>query len=125
MNRGKILIVDDDPDMRYGVNVRLRASDFETAYAADGISVISEALKQEPDLILLDLGLPAGDGFVVLDWLQNHAQLSSVPVVVVTAREAESFKELALAAGARDFLQKPVNNEELLDTIEKHIPQLS
>ena len=67
MDKQKILIVDDDPDLRRGLNLRLRANHFDTAYATDGFSAIAMAQKERPDLIILDIGLPAGDGFVVLD----------------------------------------------------------
>ena len=73
MDKPKILIVDDDPDLRRGLNLRLRASHFDTAYATDGFSAIAMAQKERPDLIILDIGLPAGDGFVVLDRLQQSA----------------------------------------------------
>src|ERR1039458_3619708 len=69
MEKPKILIVDDDPDLRRGLNLRLRANHYETAYATDGFSAISMAQKERPDLIILDLGLPAGDGFVVMERL--------------------------------------------------------
>src|ERR1700692_3669274 len=62
MEKPKILIVDDDPDLRRGLNLRLRANHFDTAYATDGFSAIAMAQKERPDLIILDIGLPAGDG---------------------------------------------------------------
>jgi len=62
-----ILIVDDDPDVRQGMHLRLKANGYDTFFAADALSGISEARKHNPDLIILDLGLPAGDGFVVME----------------------------------------------------------
>ena len=67
MGNKKILIVDDDPDVRKGMHVRLKANGYDTFFAADAISSIAEARKHEPDLIILDLGLPAGDGFLVME----------------------------------------------------------
>ena len=67
MNPADILIVDDDPDMLQALQIRLKASGYDVHCAEDGIGAISEARKRTPDLIVLDLGLPAGDGFVVLD----------------------------------------------------------
>lgn len=93
MEKPKILIVDDDPDLRRGLNLRLRANHFETAYATDGFSAIAMAQKERPDLIILDIGLPAGDGFIVLDRLQQSAQLSSIPVIVLTARDPQYNRE--------------------------------
>ncbi len=117
MNKQKILIVDDDPDLRRGLNLRLRASHFDTAYATDGFSAIAMAQKEQPDLIILDIGLPAGDGFVVLERLQQSASLSCVPVIVLTARDPQFNRERSLQAGATAFLQKPADNRELMELI--------
>ena len=117
MSKQKILIVDDDPDLGRGLNLRLRASQFETAYAADGFSAIVMAQKEHPDLIILDIGLPAGDGFVVLDRLQQSATLATIPVIVLTARDPQSSRDRSLKAGASAFLQKPADNNELLSVI--------
>ena len=116
-SRTKIMIVDDDPDLRMALKLRLRANHFETAYAADGFSAIATAQKERPDLIILDIGLPAGDGFVVLDRLQASATLSSIPVIVLTARDPQYNRERILKAGACAFLQKPADNNQLLDVI--------
>jgi DNA-binding response OmpR family regulator len=112
-----ILIVDDDPDQRLGLHIRLKANNFSTSFAADAMTSIVEARKHVPDLIILDLGLPAGDGFVVMDRLKNITQLASVPVVVVSARSVEPNRERALQAGAKAYLRKPVDNDELLAVI--------
>jgi DNA-binding response OmpR family regulator len=117
MDKAKILIVDDDPDLRRGLNLRLRANQYDTAYAADGFSAIAMAQKEQPDLIILDLGLPAGDGFVVLERLQQNATLSSIPVIVLTARDPQGTREQTLRAGATAFFQKPVDNGRLLSAI--------
>jgi len=113
----KILIVDDDPDLRQALRLRLRANQYDTVNATDGYSAISLAYKEHPNLIILDLGLPAGDGFVVLDRLQKDDKLSSIPVIVLTARDAQSSERLALQSGASAFFQKPADNAELLDVI--------
>ena len=75
------------------------------------------AQKEKPDLIILDIGLPAGDGFVVLDRLQQSAHLSSIPVIVLTARDPQFNRERTMKAGATAFLQKPADNDELLGVI--------
>jgi len=117
MDRRKILFVDDDPDLRRGLNLRLRANQFETVYATDGFTAMAMAQKERPDLIILDIGLPAGDGFVVLDRLQQAASLSTIPVIVLTARDPQGNRERILKAGATAFFQKPADNSELLDAI--------
>lgn len=113
----KILIVDDDPDLRQALRLRLRANHYDTVNACDGYSAIAQAYKERPNLIILDLGLPAGDGFVVLDRLQKDDKLSSIPVIVLTARDAQSTERVALHSGAAAFFQKPADNVELLNVI--------
>jgi DNA-binding response OmpR family regulator len=119
MGNKKILIVEDDPDVRQGMNLRLKANHYDTFFAGDALSSMSEARKHEPDLIILDLGLPAGDGFVVIERLKSIPALSGIPVIVVSARDVHTNKERALKAGAKAFLQKPVDNAELLKVIRQ------
>ena len=117
MDKPKILIVDDDPDLVLGLNMRLQANDYDTACAREGISAVSMAYRERPDLIILDLGLPAGDGFLVLERLQQSTTLASIPVIILTARDRESSRERALKAGASAFFQKPIDNGRLLCAI--------
>lgn len=123
MAQPKILIVDDDPDLRQALRLRLRANHYETVSAADGYSAISQAYKEHPNLVILDIGLPAGDGFVVLDRLQKDDKLSTIPVIVLTARDAQSSERVALQSGAAAFFQKPVDNAELLSVIRTTLSQ--
>ena len=123
MNSKKILVVDDDPEMRLALAVRLRANNYEVGVASDGVSAVAEARKQKPDLILLDLGLPAGDGFTVLERLQSLEMLAHIPVIVVSGRNRAANQERALNSQARAFLQKPVKNSELLATISQVLNQ--
>jgi two-component system, OmpR family, alkaline phosphatase synthesis response regulator PhoP len=117
----KILIVDDDPDLGRGLTIRLRANNYETIQATDGRSAFALAKEQNPSLVILDLGLPDGDGFTVLENLQKSGTLSSVPVIVLTARDPH-FNELkTLKAGAFAFVQKPADNSELLAMIRAAI----
>jgi len=117
MTRRKILIVDDDSDLRRGLSIRLKANGYETLFAGDGLTATATAVKEKPDLILLDLGLPAGDGYVVMSRLRELPALTSIPIVVLTARTGRPHREKALAAGARAFLEKPVDNETLIEAI--------
>jgi DNA-binding response OmpR family regulator len=117
MSNKKILIVEDDPDVRLGYHIRLKANNYDTFFAIDSLTSISEARKHQPDLILLDLGLPAGDGFVVMERLKANTYLAAIPVVVVTGRDPHTNRRRAIQAGAKAFLQKPVENDELLAVI--------
>ena len=113
----KILIVEDDQDMVRAMGVRLKAQGYGLVVANDAISAISTARKEKPDLIILDLGLPAGDGFVVMERLKSLPDLLLVPVIVVSARDPKVNEPLALEAGARFFFQKPFDAAELLTAI--------
>jgi DNA-binding response OmpR family regulator len=122
MEKPKILIVDDDPHLRRALNIRLQANHYETLQASDAYSAISIAQKERPDLIILDLGLPAGDGFLVLERLQSRGNLAGIPVIVLTARDPDSNEQKARQAGATAFFQKPANNKELLEVIRTSLP---
>ncbi len=119
MSKSKILIVDDDPEMRLALRIRLSANNYDVAVAVDGVSGVAEARKQMPALILLDLGLPAGDGFTMLERLKAITALASIPVVVVSGRDRTTSCDKALSLGAKAFLQKPVRNTDLLVTIKQ------
>jgi DNA-binding response OmpR family regulator len=115
----KVLIIEDDHDVRLGYHILLKANHYDTFLAADGVAAISEALKHRPDVTILDIGLPGGDGFTVLDTFRTSTFLSALPVIVVSGREQHVTRERALKAGARAYLQKPWNDYELLATIRR------
>lgn len=117
MPKPKILVVDDDPDLLRALRLRLRANNYDVATASDGYAAIASAQKERPALIILDLGLPVGDGFVVLDRLQNSDALAGIPVIVLSARDPQNNEEKALKAGAAAFFQKPADNDELMNVI--------
>jgi DNA-binding response OmpR family regulator len=119
MSNKKILVIEDDADVRLGYNVLLKANHYDTFFAADAMGAIVEARKCMPDVIVLDLGLPAGDGFVVLERLRANMQLQMVPVIVVSGRDLPVNKERVLLLGAKAFVQKPWNDNELLALIGK------
>lgn len=119
MDKKKILVVDDDRDILRALNIRLRANNYETVYATDGYMATKMALDEKPDLIILDIGLPMGDGFIVMDRLRDFIWRKMTPVIILTARDPEANKERAMEAGAFAFFQKPADNEALMAAIEK------
>ena len=123
MSKSKILIVEDDADVRLGYQIVLKANGYETFFAADTIGAISQARKQNPDLIILDLGLPGGDGYVVLERLRTNLHLGMIPIIVVSARDLHANRERALKAGAKAYMQKPWNDNELLLLIRTFLGQ--
>lgn len=125
ISRAKIMIVDDDPELRMALKTRLRANQYETVTACDGYSAIALAQKERPNLIILDLGLPAGGGYSVLKRLQESDSLSNIPVIVLTARDPLGNEGRSLEAGAAAFFQKPADNNELLEVIRASLQSAS
>jgi DNA-binding response OmpR family regulator len=119
MRNKKILIVDDDPDVLQGMHVRLKANHYDTCLAGDTFAGVAEARRSMPDLILLDLGLPAGGGFLVMERLKMIPALAIIPVIIVSARDGLGNQKRAFDAGAKAFLQKPVDDAELLAVVRQ------
>jgi two-component system response regulator VicR len=119
MEKKKILIVDDDKDVLLGLKIRLEANQYATASAMDADSAVQMALKENPDLILLDVGLPEDNGFMVMEKLQKLDSIKSVPIVIVTGRPAHLYENAALLGGAKGYLEKPIDPTALLAMIER------
>src|ERR1700693_2960348 len=113
MDSRKILIVDDNADIRLGMHLRLKANQYETSFAAAVFAGVAEARKHRPDLIILDLGLPGGDGFTVMESLRQILFRAVILIIVVSARDGLGTKKRACDAEAKAFLHKPVNDDEL------------
>ncbi len=109
--RGTILVVEDEPQMRRFLRASLGAEGYQVREAWTVADGLREAAAEHPDAILLDLGLPDGDG---LELLRRVREWSQVPVIVVSARGREEEKVAALDAGADDYLPKPFGTKELL-----------
>lgn len=115
----KILIVEDDRDLRRALTIRLKASGYDVVTAEDGVFAVSVARNERPDLVLLDLGLPAGDGLTVLERYAKLSDVSSIPVVVLTGRDPRLAEPAVRAYNVAGFLRKPVDNDVLLETIRQ------
>ena len=115
----KVLIVEDDDDLRRGLTWRLQTSGYAVVHAPDGVGAISVARHERPDVVLLDLGLPAGDGLAVLQRYADLPDLSAIPVVVLTGRDPRTAEPATRKFHVSAFLQKPVDNKVLLEAIER------
>jgi DNA-binding response OmpR family regulator len=123
MSNRTILVVEDDPDISLGYRVFLNAHHYKTFFATDAASAVSESLRLNPDLIILDLGLPGpGGGLGALEAFQGNPALCAVPVIVVSGRDPSGSEAQSLKAGAKCFIQKPWNNDHLLATIAQLLP---
>jgi DNA-binding response OmpR family regulator len=119
MSGKKILIVEGEVVQLTALARRLKTAGFEIVAARDGLTAISTARKQQPDLILLDLGLPAGDGFVVLQRLAMLINTGTIPIIVVCSRTPVGNPDAALKAGAIAYIHKPVEIPVLLKAINE------
>lgn len=119
MSKTKVLIVEDDDDLRRGLTWRLQESGYEIVTAPDGVAAISVARHEHPDVVLLDLGLPAGDGLKVLERYANLPDVSAIPVVVLTGRDPRTAEPATRKFHVAAFLQKPADNKDLIEAIER------
>ncbi len=107
----RILVIDDEAQIRRFLDIGLRAEGYEVLLAANAADGLALAATQSPDLVILDIGLPDRDGHDVLAELRQWSQL---PVLMLSAREAESEKVRALDQGANDYVTKPFGIQELM-----------
>lgn len=111
MNKPLILVVEDDAPVRNLITTTLKAHDYKFITAQNGNNAIMEASSHNPDIVLLDLGLPDIDGVEVIERIRTW---SDMPIIVISARSEDKDKIDALDAGADDYLTKPFSVEELL-----------
>ena len=111
MNKPLILVVEDDGTVRNLITTTLKSNEYRFLTAADGESAIAAASTRQPDIVLLDLGLPDMDGVEVIHRIRSWSQM---PIIVISARSEDADKIAALDAGADDYLTKPFSVAELL-----------
>jgi two-component system KDP operon response regulator KdpE len=111
----RVLVVDDEPRILKFLKLKLKASGYEVLTAGNGVEALEQAQGQEPDLIVLDVLMPKMDGF---ETLKQVRALSSVPVIILSAKEANTDKVKGLELGADDYLAKPFSPDELVARIE-------
>ncbi len=117
----KILIVDDEPSIVRLLSKRLDVNGYETFGANDCYYGIKMAKEVKPDLILLDLQMPAGGGVNAFEGLKASLYTSTIPIIFITALPGEEVKKLIIELGADGFFPKPFNIVELLQKIEELI----
>ena len=133
MGAKKILVVEDDRPSAAVLTYKLKASGYSVVCAPDGSTAVSLVRAENPDLMILDLGLPAKDpfagpnwdGFSVMDWLHRSRPTDPIPIIVVTAWDPMKAKKRALEAGAVAYFQKPASYEDLLATIKNALGEIT
>lgn len=115
----KILVVDDEKNIRLVVGKSLEKSGFDIVYANDGLEAVEKANESNPDLVLLDLRLPKMNGFLVLEALKSNAATEEIPIIILSALSEEDDVQKAISLGAEDFLVKPISQSDLLAAVEE------
>jgi CheY-like chemotaxis protein len=117
--RGTVLIVEDNSELLQLLGSSLRDAGYETVPASNGVEALHKVQQQPPDLILLDLLLPELDGMAVCQALRQDASTAEIPIVVVTGLNSEAHRQVALQAGANDYVTKPINPSALVSKVEQ------
>ena len=118
----RILVVDDERDVREVVKTTLQKNGYQVVEATDGVEAYAAAAGK-PDLIVLDLMLPKLNGFEVLEKLKENPQTSYIPVVILTARGQAQDETRALRSGVTDYMTKPWSADELADRVRIALDQ--
>ena len=118
MGRNKVLIVEDEPVQIKVLTVGLAAEGFDVAVARDGVQAVAMVRKEQPHVVLLDIGLPGGDGYVVITRLKAMSHHRGLPIIAVSARAADTNRRRMLELGADDYFEKPVSLPLLVDRIK-------
>jgi len=120
----KILIADDEPDYVKIVALRLRKSGYHIIVATNGEEALACARTANPDLILLDIRLPKMDGFEVCRRVKKDPLLSRIPVLFASAHVSDNVRETVFRCGGEGYLEKPFENEVMLDSIHRILDPL-
>lgn len=114
----RVLVVDDEPDITSSLKRRLEHHGYEVIIAADGATATQQALHGEPDVIILDIGMPCGDGHTVAERIRSNPATVFTPIIYLTARTGELDRDRAVEARAYAYVTKPFRAEELLELID-------
>ena len=118
-----ILIVDDEPQIALLLNARLRANGYQVLVAYDALQGFQIAVKGSPDLILLDIRMPAGGGAGIFENLRNNVKTALIPVIFMTAHPSADLEKACLDSGAADFIAKPFDPEDMLRRVKKALKE--
>jgi DNA-binding response OmpR family regulator len=115
----KILVAEDERDIRELINFTLRLNGYEVVSASDGEEALELALKEYPDLVLLDIRMPRLNGYEVCRLIKGNEATKHIPVVFLTAKGQENEVEKGMKAGATDYILKPFSPDQLVERLEK------
>jgi two-component system KDP operon response regulator KdpE len=119
----KILVVDDEPNIVRVIAERLHAHGYEVITASDGLYAVIKAHNDKPDLIILDVRMPAGGGTSVFENLRMTSDTKMIPVIFITAYPDDELRRQVMEMGAEDFVAKPFDADDLLVKVRKALKQ--
>ncbi len=117
----KILVIEDNAQNMYLIHFLLQAQGYTVIEAENGIIGIEKAKEEQPDIILLDIKLPGMDGYEIARILKSTKETDTIPIIAVTSYAMAGDKERILAAGATDYIEKPINPATFVDQIQVHL----
>ena len=120
----RILIVEDDKNIAMALALRLQSQGYQIKVAYDAVTGLSETRRFKPDLVLLDISMPGGNGLMLAERIRGLSPMATTPIIFLTASKAPEFRTRATALGAADFFEKPYEAEELLASIRRALPEV-
>jgi two-component system KDP operon response regulator KdpE len=118
---GKVLIVEDDADIARLIGLKLKQQGLKPVFAADAVTAVTIARKEDPDLLVVDIGLPGGGGLLIMERMRAIPNLAMKPVVVISAREPIEGERQAREVGATAFFPKPLDLDALVEEIRAQL----
>jgi len=118
MSKGRILIVEDNMDTYELVHFILEKNGFETFLAVNGRDGVNAALKQRPNLIIMDMSMPEMDGWTATALIKKNEMTSSIPLIALTAHALPGDRQRAMDAGCDEYITKPMDLDELVEAIQ-------
>jgi CheY-like chemotaxis protein len=118
MSKGRILIVEDNMDTYELVHFILEKNGFETFLAANGRDGVNAAVKQRPDLIIMDMSMPEMDGWTATSIIKKDEQTKAIPLLALTAHALPGDRQRAMDAGCDEYITKPMDLDELVEAIQ-------
>jgi two-component system, cell cycle response regulator DivK len=122
MNGKRILVVDDEPELVRALGMRLSGRGYDVVAAYDGVQAMARIQKEKPDLVILDIHLPAGNGFKICERIRSQPETWGLPVIAITADPRPEAEHRCRRFGCTAFFRKPYDSRLLMDAVEAALP---
>ena len=122
MSRPCVLVVDDSPTIRKLVEITLRREDIQVVFAENGITTLAALTRHRPQLIILDIMLPAINGYQICQVIKRHPRCQGIPIIMLSGKDGSFARVRGKMVGATEYLTKPFTPAELVATVRQHLP---